>query len=192
MSMTTPDADLVFDNHIGGRAVPARGGHRFAAINPTTGAEWGRFADSGGDDVNAAVQAAHDALAGPWGQLSATRRGRLLMAWGEKIAGRAEVIAELETLAKAQTQGSLVQAYHLASGVLDLAGTFEEEALCEAANSLCDLVVLFGKGTPDWASVAVHVSALKLIRQADGQGVEAVLEGLRECVQEKGHGRGGE
>ncbi|MGJ7498475.1 aldehyde dehydrogenase [Variovorax sp. RT4R15] len=93
----TTDAGHAFDNHIGGRAMPARSSRRFASINPTTGVEWGSFADSDADDVNAAVQAAHEALSGPWGKLSATRRGRLLMAWGEKIAGRAEVIAQLET-----------------------------------------------------------------------------------------------
>lgn len=89
--------DNAYDNHVGGQAVRPASGRRFVSINPTTGAEWGSFAESDAGDVDAAVQAAHDALTGPWGKLSATRRGRLLMAWGEKIASRAEVIAQLES-----------------------------------------------------------------------------------------------
>lgn len=86
------------DNHIGGRALPASGGRRFQATNPTTGQPWGEFADSGSVDVDQAVQAAADALRGPWAQLSPTRRGRLLMAWGDLVAAHAETIAQLETL----------------------------------------------------------------------------------------------
>jgi acyl-CoA reductase-like NAD-dependent aldehyde dehydrogenase len=104
-----------FDNYVGGRFVPATGGQRFSSINPTTGREWGVFADSGKDDVDAAVHAAHAALSGPWGKLSPTRRGRLLMAWGEKIAANAETIARQESaqngklLAEMKAQANIVK-----------------------------------------------------------------------------------
>lgn len=94
---TNTFAENTYDNHIHGERAPARSGTRFTSINPTTGAEGGNFAESNADDVDAAVRSAHDALSGPWGKLSASRRGRLLMAWGEKIAGQAEVIARLES-----------------------------------------------------------------------------------------------
>lgn len=108
-------ADSVFDNHLGGRSVAARSGRRFASTNPTTGAIAGQFADSGAEDVDAAVSAAREALVGPWGELSPTRRGRLLMAWGEKIAGNAEAIARLESaqngklLAEMKAQANVVR-----------------------------------------------------------------------------------
>ncbi|HSV81782.1 MAG TPA: aldehyde dehydrogenase [Ramlibacter sp.] len=86
-----------YDNHVAGRAVPPAGGRRFVSINPTTGADGGCFADSGPEDVDLAVRAAVEAGRGAWGALSPTRRGRLLMAWGEKIAGSAETIARLES-----------------------------------------------------------------------------------------------
>lgn len=91
------DASPHYQNYIGGRFEPAASGRTFAATNPTTGKPWGTFADSGKADVDAAVQAATDALHGPWGQLSPTKRGRLLMVWGEKIAANAEQIARLES-----------------------------------------------------------------------------------------------
>jgi acyl-CoA reductase-like NAD-dependent aldehyde dehydrogenase len=94
----------VFDNHIAGeRAAPAEG-RRFASINPTTGKVWGEFAESGREDVDRAVRAAQAAFAGPWSKLSPTRRGRLIMAWGDRIAENAETIAAMET----QQNGKLI------------------------------------------------------------------------------------
>ncbi|MGZ5089107.1 MAG: aldehyde dehydrogenase [Usitatibacter sp.] len=93
-----------YHNHIGGRSVPASGGKRFASTNPTTGKVWGHFAESGRADVDAAVRAASEAFAGPWGALSPTRKGRLMMRWGDLIAENAEAIATLET----QQNGKLV------------------------------------------------------------------------------------
>ena len=93
MSTDTP----VYENYIGGRFVAPQSGRSFTATNPTTGQPWGRFAESGKAVVDLAVAAATEALRGPWASLSPTRRGRLLMAWGEKIAARAESIARLES-----------------------------------------------------------------------------------------------
>jgi aldehyde dehydrogenase (NAD+) len=96
--MDTPQAKVrEFDNHIGGERVPPAEGKRFDSINPTTGAVWGRFAESGRGDVDRAVNAAAQAFEGAWSRLSPTRKGRLLMAWGERIAADAESIAAIET-----------------------------------------------------------------------------------------------
>jgi acyl-CoA reductase-like NAD-dependent aldehyde dehydrogenase len=88
----------VYANHIGGEAVDAASGDTFVAVNPTTGEPWGRFAKSGATDIDRAVQAAVNAVrSGPWAALAATRRGRLLMRWGDEIAGNAELVARLES-----------------------------------------------------------------------------------------------
>lgn len=115
MTTTAEKNPLAFANHVAGQATPARDGRTFTSTNPTTGRPWGTFAESGAADVDAAVQAAQDALTGAWGQLSATRRGRLLMAWGEKIAANAEAIARLESaqngklLAEMKAQANVVK-----------------------------------------------------------------------------------
>lgn len=93
-----------YDNHIGGQRVPAAAGRRFSSTNPTTGKVWGRFAESSRADVDLAVRAAAEAFVGPWRMLSPTRRGRLMMAWGDLIADNAETIASLET----QQNGKLI------------------------------------------------------------------------------------
>lgn len=103
-----------YKNYIGGKFVAAQDGRTFTATNPTTGQAWGTFSDSGKADVDRAVHAAAAGQA-TWGKLSPTRRGRLLMAWGEKIASNAETIARLETtqngklLAEMRTQANVVK-----------------------------------------------------------------------------------
>ena len=87
-----------YSNYIAGADVPAADGRTFTAFNPTTGGVWGTFALAGASDVDRAVKAASDAFrTGPWGKLSPTRRGRLLMKWGEVIAEHADRIATIET-----------------------------------------------------------------------------------------------
>ncbi|HEX3646457.1 MAG TPA: aldehyde dehydrogenase [Vicinamibacterales bacterium] len=87
-----------YQNYIAGADVPAADGRTFTAFNPTTGGVWGTFALAGASDVDRAVTAASAAFrTGPWGKLSPTRRGRLLMKWGEVIAEHADRIATIET-----------------------------------------------------------------------------------------------
>src|SRR6185312_14116755 len=103
MDTATPDIRR-FDNHIAGERTPPADGRRFASINPTTGKTWGEFAQSGRADIDRAVRAARAAFEGPWARLSPTRRGRLLMGWGDRIADHAEEIVAIET----QQNGKLV------------------------------------------------------------------------------------
>ncbi len=106
-----------YQNHIGGRSVASAAGRRFTATNPTTGQPWGSFVESDATDVDLAVRAAAEALEGPWGKLSATRRGRLMMAWGDKIAANAEAIARIEStqngklIAEMRAQANVVKEY---------------------------------------------------------------------------------
>src|SRR5437762_7946424 len=87
-----------YSNYIGGKDVLAADGRTFTAFNPTTGGVWGTFALAGPGEVDKAVHAAAIAFRdGPWGALSPTRRGRLLMQWGETIAEHADRIAAIET-----------------------------------------------------------------------------------------------
>ncbi|MEM8788428.1 MAG: aldehyde dehydrogenase family protein [Pseudomonadota bacterium] len=64
--------------------------------NPSTGAEIARIARGGAAEVDAAVAAAHTALSGAWGALSATDRGRLLTRLGRLVTDRVEDLAVLE------------------------------------------------------------------------------------------------
>ena len=73
-------------------------GKTMEVVNPATEQVVAEVASAERSDVDAAVAAARGALAGPWGALSARERGRLVWQLGERLLGRADEIARLETL----------------------------------------------------------------------------------------------
>jgi aldehyde dehydrogenase (NAD+) len=82
---------------VNGARTAARSGRTYASTDPFTGQPWAHVPDAAAADVDDAVAAARAALAGPWGQLTATQRGRLLHRLGDLIARDAGRLAELET-----------------------------------------------------------------------------------------------
>jgi aldehyde dehydrogenase (NAD+) len=117
MTVQASEALRTYANHVAGRDRAAADGRTFTAVNPTTGEAWGAFAQSGPADVDAAVTAASAAFRDPaWAGLSPTRRGRLLMKWGERIAEHADRIGRIET----EQNGKLfAEMRHQARAVLD-------------------------------------------------------------------------
>jgi aldehyde dehydrogenase (NAD+) len=85
-----------FLNFIGGQWVPARSGRTFPNVNPATGAVLGDFPESGADDLDAAVQAARNAMRG-WQLTPAPKRGEMLYRLGALIAQKKEDLARAAT-----------------------------------------------------------------------------------------------
>jgi acyl-CoA reductase-like NAD-dependent aldehyde dehydrogenase len=77
---------------------PASSGKTMAVINPATEEVCAEVASADLDDLHAAVAAARAALDGPWGQMSARERGRLVRRLGERLMEKADEVARLETL----------------------------------------------------------------------------------------------
>jgi aldehyde dehydrogenase (NAD+) len=84
-----------YQHYIGGAWRPGR--ETLPVINPSDGQEMARIARGTADDVDAAVQAGHAALAGAWGKLDATARGRLLHRLSELILRDKEKLARMES-----------------------------------------------------------------------------------------------
>jgi (Z)-2-((N-methylformamido)methylene)-5-hydroxybutyrolactone dehydrogenase len=82
---------------IGGASTEAISGRMYTSVDPYTGQPWARVPDAGREDVDAAVVAARAALEGPWGQLTATQRGKLVHRLGNLLSREAQRLAELET-----------------------------------------------------------------------------------------------
>jgi phenylacetaldehyde dehydrogenase len=79
--------------------VEAVSGKTFPVYNPATGEEIARVAEGGATDVDLAVKAARKAFEhGPWRQLTASERGRMIWRLADLIEKHAEEFAELETL----------------------------------------------------------------------------------------------
>jgi acyl-CoA reductase-like NAD-dependent aldehyde dehydrogenase len=95
-SNRTTEQLVEFELLIGGESSSAASGSTYDSVDPYTGRPWARVPDGGPADVDRAVAAARAALDGPWGQLTATARGKLLWRLGEIIAREAEQLAELE------------------------------------------------------------------------------------------------
>ncbi len=83
---------------IAGRWQAPANGQSLPLFDPSDGSELTRIARGGSADVDAAVHAAQSALDGAWGLLSATERGRLLMAMSAKVLEQADELARLEAL----------------------------------------------------------------------------------------------
>jgi len=82
---------------IGGEVVEPASGEIRELAEPATGAPLARAAMAGEADVDRAVAAAREALAGPWGRTSANERARLLHALADAIAANRKELAELES-----------------------------------------------------------------------------------------------
>jgi acyl-CoA reductase-like NAD-dependent aldehyde dehydrogenase len=82
---------------IDGRWVPAEEGGTLDSINPYLGRPWARVPRATSKDVDAAVAAANRALAGPWGRMTASARGRIISRLGDLVAEHAEELATVET-----------------------------------------------------------------------------------------------
>ncbi|HEY7170717.1 MAG TPA: aldehyde dehydrogenase family protein [Vicinamibacterales bacterium] len=95
MSTTTLMRKQIFIN---GEWRDSASGRTLDVINPATEEVVASVPSADRADVDAAVAAARAALAGPWGQMSARERGRLLWRLGEKLIERADEVARLETL----------------------------------------------------------------------------------------------
>ncbi|MCE8518506.1 aldehyde dehydrogenase family protein [Ruegeria pomeroyi] len=82
---------------IGGQWQSAASGGTLPLINPSDGAEICRIARGTAPDIDAAVTAAEAALAGDWGRMTATERGRILTRLGQLVLERVEDLAVIES-----------------------------------------------------------------------------------------------
>ncbi len=69
---------------------------RLPVEDPSTGVTVAEIARGSAEEIDAAVAAAQRALAGDWGALDATDRGRLLARLGRLVEERAEALARIE------------------------------------------------------------------------------------------------
>jgi aldehyde dehydrogenase (NAD+) len=91
---------------IGGRWVDSVSGQTFPTINPANGETLCQVAEAGAADVDRAVAAARKALeSGPWPNMDAADRGRLLFRLADLVESHASDLAALESLNCGKTIG---------------------------------------------------------------------------------------
>src|SRR5918998_620264 len=89
---TTPTATRLLDNYVGGSWTPSSSREAVPVTNPATGETLARVPLSSGDDLDAAVRAAREALP-VWRGVSVIERGRKLFALREAMHTRREDVA---------------------------------------------------------------------------------------------------
>ena len=116
-----------YQMYIDGEWCDAKDGATLESINPATGKVWATAAVAGEAEVNRAVAAAARALRqGPWGEMNATQRGKLLRRLGDLIAENASHLGDIETTdsgklareTRAQT-GYIADYYYYFAGLAD-------------------------------------------------------------------------
>ena len=83
-------------NFIANESVASASGRTLPVIDPSDGQVFDEIQRSDERDIDAAVRAARSAFDGPWGQLSAAERGRLLLALAAKVEQHVDELAALE------------------------------------------------------------------------------------------------
>lgn len=113
--------------YINGEETPAIQGQWMDSENPFSGEVWAQVAQGCAQDVDRAVQAAHQALVrGPWKDLTPSARGLLLHRLGDLILRDARKLAEAEVQDSGRLIGDMVpqitylsQAFHYFGGMAD-------------------------------------------------------------------------
>src|ERR1700681_3289391 len=82
---------------IGGEWVAPHSGRMIASIDPATEDVWALVAEADDVDVDRAVDAAREALRGPWARLTPSARGALIHKLGTLLARDARALAEIES-----------------------------------------------------------------------------------------------
>ncbi len=113
--------------YIDGQWCDAEDGKTLESVNPATGEVWASAAVAGEAEVNRAVAAAQRALnEGPWAQMTATQRGKMLHKLGDLIGEHSQHLGEIETIdsgklakeTRAQT-GYVSDYYYYFAGLAD-------------------------------------------------------------------------
>ena len=87
-----------YQMYIDGQWVNSESEKTFESFNPATEEPWAIIPEAGANDVDRAVKAAHRAFTeGPWANMTATERGKLLHRLAEVLAEHSEMLGRAET-----------------------------------------------------------------------------------------------
>ena len=83
--------------YINGKFIDSSSNKTFESINPATEEPWATIAEAQSQDVNNAVEAAHNAFHGEWSSFLPNKRGEFLRSLGDQLKQNAELLGTIET-----------------------------------------------------------------------------------------------
>ena len=100
------------------------------------------------------------------------------------INARIDELAAMPSEGGADEGDRIEHAYRTAASILDAAGPFAMDDLCQAAASLCDLLDVAPRDqTYDWRIVTVHAQSMRMLLPTSATDAEAralILDNLRQ------------
>src|SRR5687767_8763990 len=85
-----------YENYIGGEWTAPKSGEYFDCISPVDGKSFTKIARSNEQDIEAAIDAAHEAFV-TWGKTSATERSNILLKIADRMEQNLDLLARCET-----------------------------------------------------------------------------------------------
>lgn len=107
---------------IDGGPVSALSGRTYPVVNPADGALLAKVSEGGAADIDAAVDAAVKAAAGPWSRMTARERGRILLKIATLIRAQREPLALLECRTAGKPLGDAREEMDLAADTFEYYG----------------------------------------------------------------------
>ncbi len=105
-----------YQMYIDGEWCDAEDGATLESVNPATGKVWASGAVAGEVEVNRAVDAANRSLRqGPWAEMNATQRGKILRKLGDLISKNAQHLGDIET-SRSPPQKQVRECHHILFG----------------------------------------------------------------------------
>jgi len=166
-------------NLVAGEHCAAASGRTLDVLDPSDGQVFTTLPRSDARDIDAAVTAARAALHGPWGRLTATERGRILMRLSEAIQRHHDELSDLEC----RDTGKPIQ--QARADITACARYFEYYA--GAADKLHGETIPYAQGTTVLAvrvphGVTGHIIPWNYPAQIFGRSVGGALAAGNACV----------
>ena len=138
MKNQIPSKPAEYQLFINGKYTEAIGGKRFDRVSPGHDVVVGTYAEAGAEDVDLAVNAASNALKGPWGSMNGAERAAIILKAAQLIRKNAEELALIETLESGKPITQAIDEMEWSAGNWDYAATLARHNKGESYNSLGD------------------------------------------------------
>ena len=172
-----------YELFIANRWRPAGNGRSIASVNPDSEEAWTAFAAATAEDVDAAVQAAHEAFEnGPWRRMAPRERGMALRRIADRIPAASEHLGHVETtdtgklLRETTWQArNIAEVFNFYAGLTDtMAGTIAPVELDQPMGMVLREPIGVVAAIVPWNS-QLHLSAFK-VAPALAAGCTVVLK----------------
>ena len=138
MKNSIPGKPFEYQLFIDGKYTEAISGKRFERFSPAHDVLIGTYAEAAKEDTELAIEAASQALKGPWASMNGAERAAIILKTAQLIRDNAEDLALVETLESGKPISQALDEMEWSAGNWDYAATLARHTKGETYNSLGD------------------------------------------------------